>query len=199
MWVRDQNRLYLCKGQKVKHTEVLIHKACSATWLAAVSLSDTPLKHLSILALNLTSSSPPCPRNTNSNYHLLYTNRHMSDGMESYLLPCCNYIHYNGGKWIYTHRGSELWGSVAIKGHGTELTLSCIEHLFMKLPNLSKKHEETDAWVYGLEGCIKERHYVQWISWINQPSGYSLSFLLTEVHTGKAWGHLTAALALITG
>lgn len=103
MWVRDQNRLYLCKGQKVKHIEVLIHKACSATWLAAVSLSDTPLKHLSILALNLTSSSSPCPRNTNSNYHLLYTNRHMSDGMESYLLPCCNYIHYNGGKWIYTH------------------------------------------------------------------------------------------------
>lgn len=33
---------------------------------------------------------------------------------------------------------------------------------------------------------IKERHYVQHISWINQPSGYSLWFLLAQVCTGNA-------------
>lgn len=38
----------------------------------------------------------------------------------------------------------------------------------------------------GFGGCIKVRHYVQWISWINQPSGYSLCFLLAEVHTGES-------------
>lgn len=48
----------------------------------------------------------------------------------------------------------------------------------------------------GLGGWIKERYYVQWISWINQASGYSLSFLRTEVCSGEAWCHPAAALAL---
>lgn len=49
-----------------------------------------------------------------------------------------------------------------------------------------KKQEETDARLCGLGTCIKERHYVRWISWINQATGYSLSFLLTQVHAGES-------------
>ncbi len=66
----------------------------------------------------------------------------------------------------------------------------------MKWPYPGKKQEEKDAWECGLGGWIKERYYIQWIPWIIQASGYSLSFLLTEVYTGGVWCHLIAARTL---